>query len=123
MALESGYALRDKQRNSSGRDWKEHVVRIGTILVAGALVGVAGVIGLRAAQGPPAQGAAARPLVPMTASTIAREPAAHVGENVSMMAAVETVLSKTIFTVDQDKSKATGHEVIVIAPTLRPRLT
>jgi hypothetical protein len=30
----------------------------------------------------------------MTASTIAREPAAHIGENVSMMAAVETVLSK-----------------------------
>ena len=80
-------------------------MRIGTVLVAGALVGVAGVIGLRAAQGPPAQGGAARPLVPMTASTIAREPAAHLGENVSMMAAVETVLSKTIFTVDQDKTK------------------
>jgi cytochrome c556 len=118
MTLESGYAQRDKQRNSPRRERKEHVVRIGTIVVAGALVGVAGVIGLRAAQGPPAQGAAARPLVPMTASTIAREPAAHLGENVSMMAAVETVLSKTIFTVDQDKSKATGREVIVIAPTL-----
>jgi hypothetical protein len=55
----------------------------------------------------------------MTASTIAREPAAHIGENVSMMAAVETVLSKTIFTVDQDKTKSTGQEVIVIAPTLQ----
>lgn len=94
-------------------------MRIGTVLVAGALIGVAGVIGLRAAQGPPAQGGAARPLVPMTASTIAREPAAHLGENVSMMASVETVLSKTVFTVDQDKSKATGQEVIVIAPTLQ----
>ena len=102
-----------------GKNRKEHVVRIGSVLVAGALVGVAGVIGLRAAQGPPAQGGGAKPLVPMTASTIAREPAAHIGENVSMMAAVETVLSKTIFTVDQDKTKSTGQEVIVIAPTLQ----
>ena len=45
-------------------------MRIGTVLVTGALVGVAGVIGLRAAQGPPQGGAAPRPLVPMTASTI-----------------------------------------------------
>lgn len=86
-------------------------------LIAASAV-LAGSIALRADQGPP-QGGAARPLVPMTASTIAREPAAHIGENVSMMAAVETVLSKTIFTVDQDKTKSTGHEVIVIAPTLQ----
>lgn len=55
----------------------------------------------------------------MTASTIARDPAAHMGENVSMMAAVEAVLSKTVFTVDQDKTKSTGHEVLVIVPTLQ----
>jgi hypothetical protein len=79
---------------------------------------LAGSIALRAEQGPP-QGGGAKPLVPITASTIAREPAAHIGENVSMMAAVETVLSKTIFTVDQDKTKSTGNEVIVIAPTLQ----
>ena len=94
-------------------------MRIGTVLVTGALVGVAGVIGLRAAQGPPQGGAAPRPLVPMTASTIAREPAAHIGENVSMMAAVEAVLSKTVFTVDQDQAKSTGRDVIVIAPNLQ----
>jgi hypothetical protein len=85
-------------------------------LVAAAAT-LAGSIALRADQGPPQGGA--KPLVPMTASTIARDPAAHMGENVSMMAAVETVLSKTVFTVDQDKTKSTGHEVIVIVPTLQ----
>lgn len=92
-------------------------MRIGRTVVIGAFVGIAGAIGLRAAQGPPAQGGA-RPLVPMTASTIARDPASHIGENVSMMAAVEAILSKTVFLVDQDKSKATGQPVIVIAPSL-----
>jgi hypothetical protein len=77
-------------------------------LVAAAAT-LAGSIALRADQGPPQGGA--KPLVPMTASTIARDPAAHMGENVSMMAAVETVLSKTVFTVDQDKTKSTGPEV------------
>jgi len=61
---------------------------------------------------------AARPLVPMAASSLLLNPDAHYGENVSLMAAVETVLSKTAFTVDQDKTKATGKEVLVIAPTL-----
>ena len=92
--------------------------QVSSAVLVAASAALAGSIVLRADQGPP-QGGAARPLVPMTASTIAREPAAHIGENVSMMAAVETVLSKTIFTVDQDKTKSTGQEVIVIAPTLQ----
>src|SRR5262245_59527875 len=61
---------------------------------------------------------AARPLVPMAASSLLLNPDAHYGENVSLMAAVESVLSKTAFTVDQDKAKATGKEVLIIAPTL-----
>jgi hypothetical protein len=99
------------------RGQKEHPVNKATTLISGALVALSAVIGLRAAQGP--QGGGARPLVPMTASTIARDLAAHIGENVSMMATVETILSKTVFTVDQDKSKTTGQEVLVIAPTLQ----
>jgi len=83
----------------------------------GATVLTASIV-VRADQGPPAPAAGARPLVPMTASTIARDPAAHIGENVSMMATVEAVLSKTVFVVDQDKSKTTGQDVLVIAPTL-----
>ena len=54
----------------------------------------------------------------MTASTILRDPAAHMGENVSMMAAVETVLSKTVFTVDQDKTKSGPQDLLIISPTL-----
>ena len=85
------------------------------MVAAGALVIVAG-IAVRAEQG---QGGGGRGgMVPMTASTIARNPAAHMGETVSMMAAVEAQLSKTVFTVDQDKTK-TGQEVLIIAPTLQ----
>jgi len=85
------------------------------MVAAGALVIVAG-IAVRAEQG---QGGGGRGgMVPMTASTIARNPAAHMGETVSMMAAVEAQLSKTVFTVDQDNTK-TGQEVLIIAPTLQ----
>lgn len=85
------------------------------LVAAGALVIVAG-IAVRAEQG---QGGGGRGgMVPMTASTIARNPAAHMGENVSMMAAVEAQLSKTVFTVDQDQTK-TGEEILIIAPTLQ----
>jgi cytochrome c556 len=54
----------------------------------------------------------------MTASSLLRSPDAHVGENVSMMATIETVLSKTAFTVDQDRTKSTGQEVLVLVPAL-----
>ena len=89
-----------------------------SLFASGAIV-LAASIALRADQGPPQGGGGARPLVPMTASTILRDPAAQMGVNVSMMAPVEAILSKTVFTVDQDKSKATGQEVLVIAPTLQ----
>jgi len=76
-------------------------------------------IAVRAEQGPQGGGGGAKPLVPMTASSIVRDPAAHMGENVSMMASVDAILSKTVFTVDQDKTKSTGQDVIVIAPSLQ----
>ena len=83
--------------------------------VAAAMAVLAVSIG-RAQQGGGAP--AARPLVPMAASSLLLNPDAHFGENVSLMAAVETVLSKTAFTVDQDRAKGTGKEVLIIAPTL-----
>ena len=86
-----------------------------SVVAAGALAIVAS-IAVRAEQG---QGGGGRGgMVPMTASTIARNPAAHMGETVSMMAAVEAQLSKTVFTVDQDRTK-TGEEILIIAPTLQ----
>jgi hypothetical protein len=88
-----------------------------------ALVGVAflltATLGVRAQ--PPAgqRGAApANPLVPTTASSLLRDPKAHIGDNVSLMATVEAILSKTAFTLDQDATKTAPKTLLVLAPTL-----
>ena len=101
--------------NRARRSWAgAGLVALSTAMLASTLV-------VRATEEVPPQGGAggggAARLVPMTASTILREPAAHFGENVSMMAPVEAVLTKTAFTVDQDRTK-TGKELLVIAPNL-----
>src|SRR6185295_15306730 len=94
-----------------------HLLHLGT---GAAIVALASTIAVRAQQGggggaaPPA----AKPMVPMAASSIITSPDTYIGENVSMMCAVEAVLSKTTFTVDQDKTKSTGKDVLVIAPNL-----
>jgi hypothetical protein len=83
--------------------------RAGATAIAAAATLLGLTLTVRANQAPPQAGApAAKPLVPMTASSILRNPAAHVGEN----------LAKTAFTVDQDKSKSTGKDLLVLAPTL-----
>jgi uncharacterized protein YdeI (BOF family)/cytochrome c556 len=93
------------------------------VAVAGAVVATALVasIGARAQQAPAAP--AARPLVPMAASSIATAPDAHIGENVAMTGAVEASLSKTAFSVDQDRTKSTGKDVLIIAPYLNAAVT
>ncbi len=53
----------------------------------------------------------------MTAASILRDPASHLGMNVSMVAAVEAILTKTTFVVDQDKMKSI-EPLLVIAPAL-----
>lgn len=88
----------------------------GAALAAACSVLIAS-IGVRARQAPPPQ--QARPAVPIAASTLALHPDEHIGETVSMMATVEQVLSKTTFSVDQDKTKPTGREILVIAPSLQ----
>jgi cytochrome c556 len=107
------------------------------VLIAGALaVLIASYVSLRAQQPPataaPAQpaGAAkpatppapaaapAKPLVPVAASTLADHPDTYYGENVTMTGAVEQTLAPLTFSVDQDKTKSTGKEVLVIAPRL-----
>jgi hypothetical protein len=71
------------------------------------------------AQGPGGQGApGAKPLVPMTASSLLRNPQAVIGENVSLVATIDTVLSKTAFTLDQDPTKTGGDAVLVFVPTI-----
>jgi cytochrome c556 len=67
----------------------------------------------------PAPAAApAKPLIPVAASTLADHPDTYYGENVTMTGAVEQTLAQLTFSVDQDKTKSTGKEVLVIAPRL-----
>ena len=76
----------------------------------------------RGGRGPaPAAGAPstpAKPLVPLAASTLAKNPQPYYGENVTVTATVEQTLSKTSFSVDQDRTKSTGQEILVVAPTM-----
>ena len=57
--------------------------------------------------------------MPVAASSVAANPDPYVGEYVTMTGAVEANLTKTSFSVDQDKTKATGKEVLVLAPSLQ----
>src|SRR5918993_5354278 len=70
---------------------------------------------------PPAAPAATppKPLVPVAASSVAANPDPYVGEFVTMTGAVEANLSKTSFSVDQDKTKPTAKDVLVLAPNLQ----
>lgn len=67
---------------------------------------------------PPAANTPPKPLVPVAASSIAANPDQYIGEFVTMTGAVEANLTKTAFSVDQDKTKSTGKDVLVLAPTL-----
>lgn len=70
-------------------------------------------------QAPPAGGTPPKPLVPVAASSVAANPDPYVNEYVTMTGAVEANLTKTSFSVDQDKTKSTGKEVLVLAPSLQ----
>ena len=75
--------------------------------------------GQQPAQAPAAAPAAqAKPYIPLAASTLAANPQAYYGEMVTVTATVEQTLSKSAFSVDQDKTKSTGKEVLVLAPTM-----
>src|SRR5262245_48913460 len=63
-------------------------------------------------------GAPPKPLVPVAASTIINNPDQFVGEYVSLTAPVEATLTKSAFSVDQDKTK-TEKDILIIAPTLQ----
>jgi cytochrome c556 len=70
-------------------------------------------------QAPPAANTPPKPLVPVAASSVAANPDPFVNEYVTMTGAVEANLTKTAFSVDQDKAKPTGKDVLVLAPTLQ----
>jgi hypothetical protein len=75
----------------------------------------------RGGQAPPTPppGTPPKPLVPLAASTVANNPDKYIGEWVTITAAVEQNLSKTAFDVDQDKTRSTGKNVLVLAPNLQ----
>lgn len=64
-------------------------------------------------------GGGGRQIVPVAASSLAAHPETYLGDHVSLMAAVEQMLSRTAFSVDQDKNASTGQDVLVLAPTLQ----
>ncbi len=66
-------------------------------------------------RGAAAAAPAPKALIPTSASTLANTPDKFIGEFVTMTGAVEQSLGKTTFTVDQDRTKSTGKEILVIA--------
>jgi len=94
---------------------------VGSVALASVLISYTAIT---AAQGggqapPPAANTPPKPLVPVAASSVAANPDQYVGEYVTMTGAVEANLTKTSFSVDQDKTKTTGKDVLVLAPTLQ----
>lgn len=67
----------------------------------------------KAPQAPPP-----KPLVPLVASTLAAKPDQFMGENVTVMATVDQILSPLAFSIDQDRTKSEGKDVLVFAPRL-----
>lgn len=74
-------------------------------------------LAVQAQQAPPAN------LVPMTAASLAAQPERYLGQTVAVYAAVETRLSATAFSVDQDPKRATLADILVLAPTLQSPVT
>ena len=56
--------------------------------------------------------------MPIAANTLASNPDPYVGRNVSLTAAVDQLFGSTAFTVDQDRMKSGGQDVLVLAPLL-----
>jgi len=60
-----------------------------------------------------------KPLVPVAASTLVARPDPYIGEPVSLAGVVDRSLSRTVFSVDQDRKTSSGKDVLVVAPTLQ----
>ena len=99
------------------------------LVISAAIVGVRAQRGGRGGRGD-AEGAApaAKPYVPTSAASLARDPNAFIGENVTLTAAVSQILSHSAFVVEQrlpagarGSAKAPAgamKDVLVLAPIL-----
>jgi len=101
------------------RSTKSTVIVAAIALAAFVTSYTANIEGQGPPQAPPAAGTPPKPLVPVAASSVAANPDQYVNEYVTMTATVESNLTKTAFSVDQDKTKSTGKEVLVLAPSLQ----
>lgn len=104
------------------KPFRPRVVDLRVAMLAAVIVGATAVAAAqRGGQAPPAPppGTPPKPLVPLAASTVAANPDKYVGEWVTITATVEQTLSKTAFNIDQDKTKTTGKDVLVLAPNLQ----
>ena len=86
---------------------------IVTILIASIIATSAA----RAQQPAPAATPPPKPLVPVTASTLAGNPDGFIGEWVSVTGVIQESLSRLAFAVDQGKLKSAG-DILVLAPRL-----
>jgi hypothetical protein len=59
-----------------------------------------------------------KPIVPVAASTLAENPDRYYGEQVSLAGAVDQQLTKLAFSVDQDKTKRTPKEILILSKFL-----
>jgi hypothetical protein len=92
-----------------------------TTLVALAIL--IGWIGARAQQPAPTPAPApavtpaptGKPIVPVAASTLAENPDPYYGEQVSLSGAVDQQLASLAFSVDQDKTKKTAKDILVLS--------
>jgi hypothetical protein len=65
------------------------------------------------------EGPAPKPYVPLPATVIAKNPDAYVGQNVTVTAFVDKILSKSAFSLDQKvKNVPAASDVLVVAPIL-----
>ena len=77
---------------------------------------VALAVSLGGLQAPPAKPPQA--LVPVAASTLAASPDQFIGMTVTLTAAVDRIYGATAFSIDQDRAKSAGQDVLVLAPLL-----
>jgi len=70
----------------------------------------------------PAPGTPPKPLVPLAASTVAANPDPYYGEYVTLTASVDQIFSRTAFALDQDATKSTGKDVLVVVPTMQGKV-
>jgi hypothetical protein len=64
-----------------------------------------------------------KPLVPVAASTLATDPIPFIGQTVTLVGAVEQRISPAAFTVDQDRTRSTGQEVLILTRGLHGALS